>query len=77
MGFDLKLMENLLFITFCNKCFIGLFVVFDLRGLCGMDRAPIDGPPRTPVAVQILGRDTQPMCLKLSFHSPGNPSCMV
>ena len=22
-----------------------------------MDRAPIDGPPRTPVAVQILGRD--------------------
>ena len=22
-----------------------------------MDRASIDGPPRTPVAVQILGRD--------------------
>ena len=34
MGFDLKLMKNLLFITFCNKCFIGLLVVFEIKKLC-------------------------------------------
>ena len=31
MVFDLKIMENLLFITFCNKCFIGLLVVFEIK----------------------------------------------
>ena len=31
MVFDLKIMEDLLFITFGNKCFIGLLVVFEIK----------------------------------------------